>query len=137
MSVFIQHGSAAASHTRSHPVFALYLLSDPKMLGVLSQSLEYPKPVNTKEPTPLPLSRPCTCFSTTCQPSPASRTYFVTSANHGKNGQHLLSTYSVPGTIQSTLCINSESNSQPPKEFAVGREIYSDPESHMVSNPYF
>lgn len=47
-----------------------------------------------------------------------------------------LSAYYVPGTIQSTLCVNS-SKSQTPEEFAGGREIYSGPDSHMVSTYYF
>ncbi|XP_072816198.1 uncharacterized protein [Vicugna pacos] len=52
--------------------------------GVLFQSLGHPKPVNIREPTQLPTSRPHICFSTTCQHSLASpNVNFVTSANHG------------------------------------------------------
>lgn len=71
-----------------------------------------------------------------CQHSLASCIYSVTSANMVRTVNIYLSAYYVPGTIQSTLCVNS-SKSQTPEEFAGGREIYSGPDSHMVSTYYF
>lgn len=91
-SIFIQHGSAATSHTMSHQVFAL-CLSDPKMLRVLSQSQEAPQTCVHEETRTVP---------------PKQTTHLLLhslSAQPGcKNSEHLLSTYYVPGTIQSTLC---------------------------------
>lgn len=65
---------------------------------------EHLKPINTKEPRQLPLSRPRTGFSPTCRQSCClPHVPSVPSANRDRNCQHFLRTYCAPGTIPSTL----------------------------------